>query len=41
MRSHQDEEQWWTRRSEKHGHGVASSASGGTVQTETAIGTGS
>lgn len=32
MRSHQDVGEWWTRRSEKHRHGVASSASEGTVQ---------
>lgn len=38
MRSHQDVGESWTRRSEKHRHGVASSASEGTVQTGTGNG---
>lgn len=41
MRSHQAVGERLTGRSEKHRHGVASSASGGTVQTETVIGSGS
>lgn len=41
MRSHQDVGEWWTRRSEKHRHGIASSASEETVQTGTESGTGS